>query len=269
MKTSIPMNSIIVSDITELLVLTLLFYKILLWIDYDKSRKIIVNLYGYLIVIGIAVFFNLAALQQFFYFVWIPGCVIYYLLNQKQLQQNYVKLGENNTLINITEHQQSIETLIKTGIHFLYKNKNCFYILERKDRLNDYVQGKITLNSPLSLELLELLAQNTDDESLSCIIKDNSILSSHLILNGHEINNTNILRLEELLHIIPLETDALIIIGYHSTKQWKLITQKHIYSELTTKDILTIAQYYLYQESIHPYEQSYDKKSTVSQEHSL
>ncbi len=266
------MNNIIIFDLLEIGTITIFLYHSFVWLDQNKERDLLKPVLIIIILNSVAWIYNLKAIEILFFYIATPGSIIYYLINQESFKKNNttnqkrpqtISYKNNNTI------QTTIELLIQEGVYGLCDNKDIVYIIEQSDHLNNIIAPSLYLNTKISKDILNFFIRLTDTNKIcSFLIKNNEIIGTNILFfddfNFCTIQNKIQLSIQP--HII--DTDAIIVLGFHTTHTWAIFYKEYGYFDLTTKELFKILNHFLNPGDIHYYENTKNNKTSVSQ-HSL
>ncbi len=142
-------------DGVEILLISVLFYYLSLWLSQDKQKPLLSLFYGYSSALIIAEYSNLVTISTLLLLFLPIMFVTFLIIHQNTLQKNFISLHT------ITPSKKPsadwIETLVRAGLTAASDNKTFTIIIEKKDALETIVTSQHTLNAPLSLELIRLI----------------------------------------------------------------------------------------------------------------
>ena len=175
-------------DITEILIVSFLFYHILIWVKSTRAW----NLFKGILVI--LIFVLLAALFQMNTILWIAentlnvGLIAIVVIFQPELRSVLENIGDRNFLNNlfsfgkqeevkISDH--TIDELIKGTFAMGKVKTGALIVIEDEILLNEYVRTGIDVDAIVSSQLLiNIFEHNTPLHDGAVIIADNKIVAA-------------------------------------------------------------------------------------------
>jgi len=241
-------------DFLEIALLTGIIYRFCIWLKHDRTSFLLGYFYvGCFIFLGAALL-NLQAVLEFYRYCWPALLILFIIMHQKSLQQNYVAARTIEPETFSAEHGW-VHIVMRATFKALQRKKNLVFLIEGKYQLDDYLTKKIVLQSPVQQTLFDMITESN-------IIEDNSIV----LLNQQgtlKAFNCTWQTLETPQPASPIDqqsytiqwsskTDALAFFAQADSKRITIIAQGTIVPDLTSdKAELIIGQYIRKQKFIH------------------
>lgn len=175
-------------DIVEILIISFLFYHILIWVKSTRAW----NLFKGIIVI--LVFVLLAALFQMSTILWIAentlnvGLIAIVVIFQPELRKALENLGGRNRLVNFLNLSKSdskkfsdhtIDELIKAAFAMGKVKTGALIVIEDEIVLNEYVRTGIDVDALVSSQLLiNIFEKNTPLHDGAVIIRGDRVVAA-------------------------------------------------------------------------------------------
>lgn len=184
----IPDISISAVDIVEILIISFLFYHILLWIKSTRAWDLFKG------IVVILLFVLLAAIFQMTTILWLAentlnvGLIALVIIFQPELRKALENLGGKNVLGNLfnigrTESDKfsdrTIEELIKASYAMGKVKTGALMVIEDEILLNEYVRTGIDVDAILSSQLLiNIFEKNTPLHDGAVIVREDRVVSA-------------------------------------------------------------------------------------------
>jgi hypothetical protein len=263
------MNSIIVCDFIEITIVTTFFYYCFMWLDKNKEKELLKPVLLMIILSAIASVFELMSLQILFFYITTPASIIYYLVHEKQLKKNHTALHHSQSSLNFKnpcEIQKNTEIILQEAMYGLCNGKNIAYMLEQSDSLELLITPSLYFNTPVSKEIIKFLIQSTkEDQVCSILIKNSHIIGSIIPLFDDLIIGSDQREIQQILEPILINTDAIIVLGFHISNQWAILHKEYGYFNITAKELFTILHHFLYKGDQDHYDFTKNNKANSSQ----
>ena len=238
------------TDVLEIALLVGVVYSFGLWLKRDRSRRLLNYFYVACGIFLLAVLLDLPVVLAFYKAAWPIMVVLFIVLHQKSLQQNYVaaRTIEADTL---SVERDWLHVVMRAAFKALQRKKNLFFVIEGKQAIRNYCTTPLVLQSPVQQNMLDMIIEST-------IIEDNSLvllnqLGNLVALNGQWIMHEDLERAVEHEHLpliqrqalfLTSKTDVLVFFAEESNKLLTIMAQGTIVKNLTSdKAELIINQY--------------------------
>jgi diadenylate cyclase len=183
-----PDISISVIDIVEILIISFLFYHILLWIKSTRAWNLFKGIIVILLFVLIAVIFQMNTI------IWLAentlnvGLIALVIIFQPELRNALENLGGKNVfggLFSISKEEESkysdrtIEELIKASYAMGKVKTGALIVIEDEILLNEYVRTGIDVDALVTSQLLiNIFEKNTPLHDGAVIIRGNRVVSA-------------------------------------------------------------------------------------------
>jgi diadenylate cyclase len=183
-----PDISISVVDIIEILIISFLFYHILLWIKSTRAWNLFKGIIVILLFVLIAVIFQMNTI------VWLAentlnvGLIALVIIFQPELRNALENLGGKNVfggLFSINREEENkysdhtIEELIKASYAMGKVKTGALIVIEDEISLNEYIRTGIDVDALVSSQLLiNIFEKNTPLHDGAIIVRGNRVISA-------------------------------------------------------------------------------------------
>jgi diadenylate cyclase len=183
-----PDITISVVDIVEILIISFLFYHILLWIKSTRAWNLFKGIIVILLFVLIAVIFQMNTI------IWLAentlnvGLIALVIIFQPELRNALENLGGKNVfggLFSINREEESkysdrtIEELIKASYAMGKVKTGALIVIEDEILLNEYVRTGIDVDALVTSQLLiNIFEKNTPLHDGAVIIRGNRVVSA-------------------------------------------------------------------------------------------
>ncbi|MDR1150185.1 MAG: diadenylate cyclase CdaA [Clostridiales bacterium] len=179
-----------VSDFLDILVVSFLIYKIMLWIKDTRAWILFKGLITILIIFLLSSYFNLSTLYFLISKTFSVGVIAIIVLFQPEIRKALEQIGKqkfinafNSDNKNKNISHKSILEIIKALKHMSERKTGSLIVLTREIPLGDFEQTGIILDSVISHELLiNIFEDKTPLHDGAVIINNNKIKSASCIL---------------------------------------------------------------------------------------
>ena len=225
----------------EILFFSILFYYISIWLKKDKQKNLLFYFYFFCFLAFITYIFQLKAIS-YFLFIFSPAIImLFILLHQKTLQQNFVSY--RNILKNKLSIDDWLESLIRSCLYSINKSKDLIFVIEKNDPLNEFLEIPFKLNTPLQDDLLETLIENKnfDSKKLIWLDKNGNIISINASWKNLPFESKD----ENNLAIITSNMDSLILKTTAITRNFEITIKGKTIENLDTNNAIQIIKRFL------------------------
>ncbi len=236
--------------VIDILLVTTIFFIILLLL---RDTQAIALLRGGLILI--AILGILTSLEVLPAFSWLVGKTLPALLVAipvifaPEIRRALERLGHTGSLVasNLGENGNTIDELVNAVMRLADRKHGALIVLQRNDKLQEYVQTGVPLNAIATAELLlQIFYPNTPLHDGAVIIKDNTALAASCVMplstSGSLITTPE--RKMGLRHRAALGTsevgDAVAVVVSEETGTISITHRGRMISNLTAERLKTI-----------------------------
>ncbi len=142
-------------DLTEIIVISALFYYISLWLQGDKKSNLLIYFYTYCITTWISFLIDLPMLFQICFYGAPAFGMLFILAHQQTLQKNYITARTYTPAQHISTewHNELIRCLLINRTRGIPLH----VIIEHESSLESVLDSPFILNAPFQFELLQTL----------------------------------------------------------------------------------------------------------------
>ena len=179
------------SDVIDILIVSYLIYKIMLWIKETRAWSLFKGLVVLLAIFGISSFFNFSTLYLIISNTFNVGFIAVIVLFQPEIRKALEQLGKGNYLnafIKSDVGQQdisenTIDEIIKAAKAMAHTKTGALIVIEREVPLGDFEQTGILIDAIISSPLLiNIFEDKTPLHDGAVIIRNNKIKAAACIL---------------------------------------------------------------------------------------
>jgi hypothetical protein len=236
----------------EVLILSLIIYKTLRWLQQDHTKHLILYVYAYMgLMIG-SYQFNCIALFWTLFFFMPVAMLLTLIAHQKQLQKNFVLKSSKDLTIHSLPTKNWLELFIRSTLLAAYKNKQTFCIIERSDHLAEILQAPCNLYVPVQQEILEIVLTSTALQSPCMIwITQSGIINSvnvswHKNFLNELLPNAMHYQNQAAFNLLTSKTDAIVFSIDPTTRLATFWHQGKSLQQITIDQLMTSCKQILY-----------------------
>lgn len=247
-------------DLIEILSITSGLYFFSVWLKQDLQKPLVLYFYSICSLIIVANLVCLPTLSNLLITIFPVIIMLFILIHQKSLQQNFVAL--KNIQPAQIANTNWLETLLRTCIIAANNKQPINCLIEGQDSLTSLVSCTLSVKAKLETELLDALvtSSNYDANKLIWLSNNGLLLGLNTSLIMHQkINDW----LDQAIYFSK-QTDCLIFRMYPQTKKFDMITsgklienvgmdhaiklmQKHIIKDIVKNDLIKTREDHAYQ----------------------
>ncbi|KKP35800.1 MAG: hypothetical protein UR26_C0002G0100 [candidate division TM6 bacterium GW2011_GWF2_32_72] len=149
-------------DIIEISFFSSLFYYFSLWLKKDKSHNLLPAFYGYFCIAIAAYTINLSAISSFMFLFSPVTIMLFILMHQRLLQQNFVSLTKIKPAK--TVKSDWVGQLLASSLSAINDEQEITFLLEKTYPLEELVKTNFRLNAEFEKDLVGLLINNSNFE---------------------------------------------------------------------------------------------------------
>ncbi|MCD8365580.1 MAG: diadenylate cyclase CdaA [Clostridiales bacterium] len=181
-------RSISVADVVEIIIIAIVIYYILAWIKNTRAWALLRGL------IVIMIFLVLMAVFQLNVILWLAGklanvaVVALVIIFQPELRKALENLGRKSFIGRIFDFsrdssmrfsEQTISELVEASYEMGKVKTGALIVIERRERLDEYIRTGIALDSRISSQLLiNIFEHNTPLHDGAVIVREDRIVSA-------------------------------------------------------------------------------------------
>jgi len=177
-------SSIKLTDILDILIVSIIIYKLLKFLSGTRGWQILTGILLILLLWLVAKVFQLQTVEWLFNNLWSIGFFLLIVVFQPELRRGLAKLGESGILgAFYTSQKKAIDDIIR-AVTFLAERKiGALIVFERNINLENYTEGCVKVDADINLELIiSIFTPQTPLHDGAVIIKDQKIASAHCFL---------------------------------------------------------------------------------------
>ncbi|MEX0849560.1 MAG: hypothetical protein WD055_04990 [Candidatus Dependentiae bacterium] len=236
------LHLLLCKDIVEITTLSYLFYWWLHWLKQDKQKQLSLYFYGYSLFWAACSLGNLTTLLTCIEYTAPYTIILFILIHQKNLQRNFI------SLFKVKPAQKTDIDWLQEIVRFcLQANGNISILIEHQNSLNNLLSINVPMHTQISTQLLQFLYHSSDFNAKHYILIDTqgNILGidvtwqKPLALTG--INENESTKASYYL----MNSDAFMLQYNHQNRLFTIIMKEHIYTNLTTAQVLQSITHYL------------------------
>lgn len=176
-----------VIDIIEILILSFVIYKIMLWFKSSRAWTLLKGIVVILIIMAISSIFNFNTILYLLKLAFSVGILAIVILFQPEFRRGLEELGRKNFVKSIINHEsdkgklsdKSIYELIRTVTELSANKTGALIVIENQVALGEYIDTGIEIDAKISSQLLvNIFEHNTPLHDGAVIIRDDRVLSA-------------------------------------------------------------------------------------------
>jgi len=172
-------------DILDILLVSLIFYQILLIIKGTKALKMLIGLVILLIVFLFSGHIGLYTMDWLIQSLWAQIVLALVILFQPEIRRTLAQMGEAKFLPTLTsaEELRSLEEIVRASVALANRKIGALMVIERETNLQDFIQIGTPLDAKISHELLLSIFHPTSPiHDGAVIIRGNRIVAAGCFL---------------------------------------------------------------------------------------
>lgn len=178
------------ADVLEIIILSFLFYEVMVWIKKTKAWVILKGFVLLLVFILVAYFMQMNTILWLAQNVFSLGITALVIVFQPELRKALEQLGQQNILRSIFNFDsakdgearfsdKTVNELVKAVFEMAKVKTGALIVIEKKTPLNEYERTGITLDSVLTSQLLiNIFEKNTPLHDGAIIVRGDRIVSA-------------------------------------------------------------------------------------------
>lgn len=233
-------------DVIEILIISFLFYHILLWIKSTRAWNLFKGIMVILIFVVIAAFFQMSTILWIAENTFNVGLIALVVIFQPELRKALENLGDKNIinkLLNMSKTEvkkfsdHTIDELIK-AVYAMGKVKTgALIVIEDEILLNEYIRTGIDVDAVVSSQLLiNIFEKNTPLHDGAIILRGDRVVSATCYLPlSDSLSLSKELGTRHRAALGASEnTDALVVVVSEETGAISVAREGVLYSKLGT-----------------------------------
>lgn len=235
-------------DSAEIMFFIVVMFYWLRWLNTDKEKNLATLFFLYSLVAIGSYYYELTAISILFIGGLPLIVVIFVMLHQKSLQQNFISINRLPPPQEESLNLSWLNDLMSFALSALYKHQDIVFIIERNNNLSLLLTSSCVVQALLSKEFLELL---TGPETATptynfWLTHTGTMVGINTSLN-YPLDSTWLA--EEIHHIprwqqealyITTKTDAIIFRGSFTTKTFTIIMEGKCSENISPQQTMTL-----------------------------
>jgi len=163
------------ADMAEITIISSCLYYASLWLKKDRDKNLLGYLYAYLFLIFATHGLQLTTLSTLLLLFSPAIAMLFMLMHQELLQQNFVSL-KNVTIPANASTPDWLTTIMKATLTMLAHNKNMIILIEHTDAFAPHVTVNDPLDVPITSGIITLLFNSLYNSEYLCWISSNGMM---------------------------------------------------------------------------------------------
>ncbi|HSB51487.1 MAG TPA: diadenylate cyclase CdaA [Dissulfurispiraceae bacterium] len=172
-------------DILDILLVSIILYRVILIIKGTKAAKMLVGIGVLLVASFFSKYLQLHTMDWLVQSFWAQVVVALIVLFQPEIRRTLAKMGESSLLQGFTsaEELKSLEEIVRASIALANRKIGALIVIEREVSLKDYVEIGISLDARVTKELLLSIFHPTSPiHDGAIVIRGNRVLAAGCFL---------------------------------------------------------------------------------------
>lgn len=230
------------ADIVEIFLFSSAIYFFSCWCARDRRTPLLVYFYACCAGGIFAHITNLSTIIAFLQVGWPVLIIIFIVVHQHTLQKNYIA-GKVVIPAQSIAQKSWISLILRAGIRAASQKKHLIFVIQRNDILDDFIDGHLIFNSPVSKELLDMIVESPHAQG-DRLVLINQYGTLQAINGTWRINLSEESWIESSI-IVTGRTDAIICAIDQQTRLLTLIAQGTCVEQLAPDKAETILMQYI------------------------
>lgn len=237
-------------DLLEIALITGIIYRFCCWLKRDRNNFLLGYFYIACALFLFAFTLNLHAILEFYRTTWPILVLLFIVVHQKSLQQNYVAARTIEPVKTLADTQW-IHLMMRAAFKALQRKKNIIFIIQGKQHLEEFITKTLVMHSPITQQTLDMIIESTiiDDHTIMLLNQAGTLiafngqwLTTDTLTITHETNTLTTQQKQALMW--TSKTDALVFFAEQESKRITILAQGTIVNDLTNSQAeLVISQY--------------------------
>ncbi len=172
-------------DVVDILLVTIILYRILLIIKGTKAARMLIGLGLLLIAFMVARYFEFYTIDWLIQSFWSQIVIVLIVLFQPEIRRALAHMGETSFFSSLSslEEFKSLEEIVKGSVALSNRRLGALIVIERETSLKDFVEVGTPLDARVSKELLLSIFHPTSPiHDGAIIIRGNRIVAAGCFL---------------------------------------------------------------------------------------
>jgi diadenylate cyclase len=221
-------------DVLEILILSFIIYRLLLFI---RGRRALQVLVGLLIIIFAGLISQILHLQTISWILeklFVVWGIFLIIVFQPEIRRGLARIGKSPFFF-FGEEEVVIDEVIK-AVNFLSRNKyGALIVIQKEVGLKDYIETGVTMDARVSSELLtSIFTPHTPLHDGAVIIEEDRIVASNCILpiKEEDLNMRHMGSRHRAALTLSKETDAAVLVVSEETGRISLALRGSLRTDL-------------------------------------
>lgn len=236
-------------DLIEILSITGGLYFFSIWLKQDHQKPLVLYFYSICSLVIMANLIYLPTLSNLLTTIFPVIIMLFILIHQRSLQQNFVALRNIQPAQIINANW--LETLLRTCIIAANNKQPIHCLIEGQNSLANLVSCDLIVKAKLESELLDaLITSDSYDASQMIWLSNTGVLiglNTKLVINTKELNNNKIDHWQEQAIWFSKQTDCLIFRMHQINKSFDIITSGKLLEKISMDHAIKLLQKHLIQ----------------------
>ena len=233
----------------EIVILSILVYKALRWLQSDHTKPMILYVYLYT---GTMIFSQLINATTLFWVLAICApiaTIVCIIAHQKNIQKYFAWKNVHRFEASTLPDQQWLEILMRSVLLAAHHKKNIFCIIQRKDYILHFIEAPYKIELPIQKNVLDLILASPLIENPSIIlvtefgilqnvnaIWSNKLLEYMMMFGEHD----SVQHCQDAANVLSRRTDAIIWHINPNTQECSMWYQDTHIKNMSIDQVLTL-----------------------------
>lgn len=238
--------SLLLKDISEIAVYSLIIYAFCIWLKTDKTKNLLVYFFVYCFLFIGAWVVELPTVAPFLCAYAPIVLILFIIIHEKTLQRNLISL-QNSTPLRV-QQEDWLDALLSSTLAAINNNKSITVVIENNDSLDYFLTTPLLINGDLRKDILHILLSSSsyEEQKMVWISKNGQIKGINAVWSETTqptINSTSFNKKDALFY--TLQNDALIIHISAQTRRFTLISNGKEKERIQPNEIKNIIKKHL------------------------
>ncbi|MDD5455214.1 MAG: diadenylate cyclase CdaA [Candidatus Ratteibacteria bacterium] len=221
-------------DILEILILSFIIYRFLLFIQGRRALQVLLGLLVIIFAGIISQILHLEIISWILKNLFVAWAIFLIIVFQPEIRRGLARIGK--TPFFFWDEQESVIDEIINAVNFLSRNKyGALIVIQQEVGLRDYMESGVTIDARVSSELLiSIFTPHTPLHDGAVIIEDDRIAASNCILpiKEEDLDIRHMGSRHRAALTLSKETDAAILVVSEETGKISLALRGSIRTDL-------------------------------------
>lgn len=172
-------------DIVDIMLMTVILYRVLLIIKGTKAAQMLIGLGVLLLAYLFSGYTGLYAMDWLIQSLWAQIVLALVILFQPELRKALAQMGKTRFLTSLApaEELKSLEEIVKASVALANRKIGALMVIERETSLDDFIEIGVQLDAKVSRELiLSLFHPTSPIHDGAVIIRSNRVIAAGCFL---------------------------------------------------------------------------------------